>query len=698
MGQTPVQDDITSAGASVTFNAVTHYAATDPAWLTINAQASTDSLTGLTTPTSLFIRTGGAAGLLSSGTHNATITLTATDGSGLTASIAVTFTTGSFTGVGAVITPSPTSISVPITYQGSTQVTETLTTTSAGQVTFTLLSTVPWITVSQISGNQNAVSSVLPAVFTITLSGIGQAQAQLNGALTLTPSQGAAVSIPVILGNGVSVGPGGGGGTSAGSLTVSQNPVTMTYVAGSGVFPSATVNVNGNNQTTYFATVTQATNNWLLIQNQTNLQFSVPNTLTLSADSNAASLTPGTTYQATVALTGNDGSSLTLNVNLVVTGANTSGITVAPNPIALSAPVNGSTVSQTVTITSANAGNLSVSVTGSGLSVSNPSVTSLSAGQSTTVTVFASPANLNNNTYSGTLFVNVGGGSYTDPVSFTVGTGSGGGTTSSTVVAAPSTLNFTYENGGNMQPSQSANIFLGGSGNYTAAATTQSGSNWLSISNQGGTLPASFYTIVANAAGLVAGQYQGTVTFTNTTDGSTSSVAVSLNVTNTTAIYSNPVSLIFNAAGGSASPQSLTILSSDGTTVPISVAVSTQTNASWLSVTGGGGTTQSGTYQVSVNAANLTNGVYTGYITAAANTGNSPITIPVALSVTGSTGSGGGTGSLTLGQSSLTFNVPTGSTTASTQQLAITAASPVTFTASAATNGVGNTTWLTISP
>ena len=71
---------------------------------------------------------------------------------------------------------------------------------------------------------------------------------------------------------------------------------------------------------------------------------------------------------------------------------------------------------------------------------------------------------------------------------------------------------------------------------------------------------------------------------------------------------------------------------------------------------------------------------------------NSPVNVPVVLTVTGSTATGGG--SLTLGTSSMTFNAQQGGTSPASQTLSVSASTTTNYTATASSTG----NWLSISP
>ncbi len=222
--------------------------------------------------------------------------------------------------------------------------------------------------------------------------------------------------ITVTLGNGVNVGSSGGTGT----LQFSQTQIPWSYSTSSGNFPAATtVNVSSSSGSADPPLLSSPANSWFSVTDfgATNL----PATLTISPTSNIASLATGT-YTGTVTVTGTDGSSQSVTINLTVNGGNTSGLTVSPNPVTLQTAVNGSQVQQGVTVTSITGGTLTATVSGTGLnvSVSNSTVTANVA--STAITVTGNPSGLTNGTYIGTLTVTVGNVAQAVQVNFVVGT------------------------------------------------------------------------------------------------------------------------------------------------------------------------------------------------------------------------------------------------------------------------------------
>jgi uncharacterized protein (TIGR03437 family) len=709
VGTTPSPVSVASTltpTTEITYSATTSYDAGSNGvkWMCLNPSpvgiinGTCDNVSSLVTPDTLYLQIGQNANSsqLPATQHTATITLTPTDASGApAATITVNYTPGSNGGTtSGVLSASPSSPSTSVAYQSSTTLFFNLVSTSTTPLVFTLQSPqVPWATnfiTTSGSSSTGTVVSGNPAQVQVTLNGFGQGQTTLSTTLSVVYG-GNTLSIPLTFGNGVNAGSGSGG---TGTIQFSPSSVSWTYSAGGNFPPQTALNVTSSTGAASFTASASPANSWFsIVPTSGNL----PNILTVEPTANIASLATGA-YTGVVTVFGSDGSQASFNVNLTVNGGTTNGLTLSPNPISMQAAVNGSSVQQAVTVTSVTGGTLSASVTGSGLSVAVSNSTVVANVSTSAITVTGNPAGLANGTYIGSLTVTVGGVSQAVQVSFIVGTGSGSGGTG-TISAAPSAVNFVYEMNSGMSPNQQQQVFLAGSGNYTAAVTNSSGGSWLSVSSTSGSLPTQSFQINTSASGLAAGTYTGAVTFTNTSTNQTAVVSVNLVVTGTTAIYTSPGDLIFSYIAGTTSPtqfQNLSLLASDNSAVAVTAAISNPSNSPWLTITSNGSSIAGqAAYAVTVNAANTANGLYTGYITVTAATGNSPITVPVVLNVVGSS-TGGGGGSLTLGTSSLTFQ-PALNGVATTQQLSVSATNATSFTASASTNS-GNSTWLSVSP
>jgi Flp pilus assembly secretin CpaC len=99
-------------------------------------------------------------------------------------------------------------------------------------------------------------------------------------------------------------------------------------------------------------------------------------------------------------------------------------------------------VQQTITVTSNTAGTLAATVTGSGLSVTLPTDTTVVANTATTFTLTGDPTNMAAQTYVGSVRVTVGDLTQTIPVNFSVGAINSGSNGTSVYTPIPS---FNYE-------------------------------------------------------------------------------------------------------------------------------------------------------------------------------------------------------------------------------------------------------------
>jgi hypothetical protein len=202
-----------------------------------------------------------------------------------------------------------------------------------------------------------------------------------------------------------------------------------------------------------------------------------------------------------------------------------------------------------------------------------------------------------------------------------------------TGIVSPSTTTLTYSaNYGGPNPAvQTVQLTAGGGGSL--AWTAVSNAPWLSIAPAGGLTPASLQVSV-NSSSLGGGTFSGTITLVSL--GATNSpqvINVSLTVvTPPPSIAPSPSSLSFVAAIGQASPpaQAVTIANGGGYG---SFSYTVATDSSWLSASPASGSTL-GSASVSVNAAGLAIGTYTGnVILTASGVANSPLSIPVTLQV-----------------------------------------------------------------
>lgn len=253
-----------------------------------------------------------------------------------------------------------------------------------------------------------------------------------------------------------------------------------------------------------------------------------------------------------------------------------------------------------------------------------------------TITPASSPA-----LRSGTYFMLVGNCESTKQL-FTITATVGVVTPSPTIGLSPSSFSFSAQVGGPNPPSQTLTITNTGGGTLSWSATTNV--PWLSVSPTSGTAPSSV-TVSVSIAGLPAGTHSGLITVT--APGATNTpqnVPVTLTLAPAPPapiIGVTPGSLSFSAVQGGANPpaQTLTIANAGGGTLSWTASA----NVPWLSVSPTSGSAPPpSSVTVSVSIAGLPAGTHAGLITITApGATNSPLTVPVTLTITAQPPTGG---------------------------------------------------------
>ena len=313
------------------------------------------------------------------------------------------------------------------------------------------------------------------------------------------------------------------------------------------------------------------------------------------------------------------------------------------NPISFTKVFAGADpLPQTLTIASTGA-NFSYSVTaatatgGAWLSVSTITGCGFCATPSAIQAIITTSPDLPVGSYTGQIIVTAETGfmTITVPVTLTVAS-----TGSTYLDNLPGQTSFSLvTNSPNSPVSQDIQVRDGGSGtlDWTLEQSTADGGNWLTVSATSGVAP-SYVTVGVNVAnlpngGLTAGTFIGQVVVQTT--GSTVTVPVSVVVGADVLDQVNPISFTKVFAGADPLPQTLSIAST-GRSFNYSVAATTATGGSWLSVstiTGCVSCATASTIQAIITTSpTLPAGTYTGQIVVTAQTGLS-MTIPVTLTV-----------------------------------------------------------------
>ena len=284
---------------------------------------------------------------------------------------------------------------------------------------------------------------------------------------------------------------------------------------------------------------------------------------------------------------------------------------------------------------------------------SAPSWLSVSASSGKTptgLTVRVVNNGLQPGTYNGTILFNSQAGTQSLPVTYVVGKPSAPG-----MSITPAAMSFSAVLGQQALTAQSFTISNTGGGtlNWSAAAATTVGGNWLSVQPASGSLAgqktAAVSVAVSLPPGLIPGTYSGTITVSGT-DGSgqplpggPQAVAVTLVVNAPCAIAASPGALSFTGVVGGQPPaaQNVTITASGACAHALNWTASV-TGGNWLTTTPASGTVSlatSATTSASVSLSGQQAGGANATITLSATDSvsgapvGSPIVIPVTLNI-----------------------------------------------------------------
>src|SRR3984893_18272533 len=207
----------------------------------------------------------------------------------------------------------------------------------------------------------------------------------------------------------------------------------------------------------------------------------------------------------------------------------------------------------------------------------------------------------------------------------------------------PGQLSFSVKTNGTTATPQTIQVGNGGSGtlNWTLAASTADGGNWLGGTPTGGTAPSAVSIAVdvtqLPGGGAVPGEYLGQLVFQ--TSGDTTTIPVTVTVGAAPFTQLNPLS--FTMPFGEANPlsQVVNVAALDNSTFRFSASVATAKGGSWLSISPSGNACCYTPLAIaaSVSASTLAAGSYTGEIifTEYANPGRSMV-VPVNLTIVAS--------------------------------------------------------------
>jgi uncharacterized protein (TIGR03437 family) len=476
-------------------------------------------------------------------------------------------------------------------------------------------------------------------------------------------------------------------GTGGGSSTLNASPASVLLQGISGqaqVNPVSVTITNTSGATGTPFTVSSFTTSgggWLSV---TSSATTTPAFLTVSA--NQAGL--GTaTYSGNIIVTPASGQPLQIPVTLQANGTGQTGFTLSANQLFFQWQTGTAAPSQqSVFVGSATGSVLTYIATatsnGSWLRVQSSTggvaSTSTTGQTGTSILVSVDPTSLTTGIYDGTIQVTSSGyAAQTINVRLTVNT-------SSTLVANPTPLTFTYVPGSALPGPQYLSISspTGALVSYTVATSS---AGWLTASpNVGSTASGqNQVTVSVNPTGLGQSTYNGSVLITPVGSTDTLTVPVTLNVGTTgSLVFSvNPSSLSFQSQmGGGVQTQALSIASFSG--LQEGFLASAESTGGWLNVSPTFGTTPF-TLSITANPSALTTaGSYSGNIRLQSLSTLNVQFVPVTLTISGG---------VAVNPTSLTFTGNVGGTAPVGQAINLTGAT-VNFTASS------NVSWLQITP
>ncbi len=375
-------------------------------------------------------------------------------------------------------------------------------------------------------------------------------------------------------------------------------------------------------------TASASSSGWLQV---TPAGGAMPATLRITAD--PSQLAPGP-YQGEITINAPNANPSTQNipVTLTVTAAGQPSLSVSPGSLTFAFVQKSAARSRSVSISNIGGGSLSFAITtattsgGSWLTAA-PSNATVNAFGTTPVNITADPSGLGSGVYSGTVTVASPSPaeSVTIPVTMTVSA------VPQTIQIPQTGLTFFTVQGGGPGPPQFFNILNTGQGEmiFSAAASTRSGGQWLSIFPASGVSDAASPVVPevrvdASPSGLTAGIYYGSVQVSSAgADNSPQFVSIILDVlppgSNIGALI-QPAGLLFTGIAGAESPGSQTVLvqSTNSPALTFHSGSITAGGQNWFTVTPSDGTiTQASPVRIVVQpqTAGLAPGIYRGTLT-----------------------------------------------------------------------------------
>ncbi len=505
-----------------------------------------------------------------------------------------------------------------------------------------------WLFVSPATGVTSAIVSVF-------VNPDGLASGTYTGAIVLTSpaSSNGSQTVPVTL-------------TVNGSQLVAASPASLSfsYQQGGSIPASQLLSLTAAAATSVGASAS-STGSWLAV---TPSSATTPSTLTVSIS--PAGLAPAT-YGGSIVLSTSAG---TQNVPVTLVVSASTSLAVNPASLAFSYTIGAAVpVSQTLTVSGGAAGlsfSATASSTGNWLALGAPTGTVPGS-----LSVSVNPSGLAAGSYTGMVTLTAAGQS---PQNLIVGL-----TVSLAAFSvSPSSLTFSLQPGSTVPVMQTLTISSSQTGAvFTATAQQPSGSPaWLSTAM--GSFAAGTLQVTANPVNLVRGTYTGSILITGAAG--SQSVPVTAIAGTAPSLTAFPAFLNFvYPSGGAIPPSQNATVTINGTGLTFSA---TPTSAGgWLSAIASNPSNPN-VLTVSVNPSGLAPGTYNGSIVLAIIGFSTQQTLPVTLTVTG-------TSAFTASPTSFAVNYQSGDPIPNGQVFTL---SGTTSSFTATTSSTGN--WLSVRP
>jgi uncharacterized protein (TIGR03437 family) len=407
-----------------------------------------------------------------------------------------------------------------------------------------------------------------------------------------------------------------------------------------------------------------------------------PATISASIDPFAADLTPGV-YNGTITVN----QSLKIPVTLTVT---TALVTSAASLTFTAQQVSGAATpappAQTLNVTSGGAVPVSAAASSPGnwLAVSPASATT-----PVNLSVSVNPAGLAPGSYTGSISLSSAAApTVTVPVTLTV-------QPPLMFTLSSTSLNFVATSAVPQPPSQTVSVFSNLPTNVVPTATTNSGNNWLTVTQNSGQTPLTL--TVSVAAGLVQGPHAGMITISTTRPGpvlATIPVSYTVDAPQSPTLLVSPDTLNFSSAqGGLPIQQAIAVSNTGGGALPFTAQITAQAGGNWLTLQSSSGTAtagSSGSIPFTITPGTLAPGAYsaTVTVTGAGQTANALVVLSINAQAP----------SLLLSQTGLVFGATAGSGTPP-QNVSIvnTGSNPINWNVTTSTLS-GGPNWITVFP